>query len=198
MHISIVTLDQFNELDSFIALGLLGRVQGEQWKISIASPTDTVTSMNGVEIRRHIPLEQVIETDAVILGSGLQTRAFIEDKTQLSRLALDPNRQIIGSQCSGALILLALGVLSDQPVCTDLTTRPYAERFGNSIMEQAFFARSNIASAGGCLASQYLAFWMIARLKGVQQACEALHYMAPVGEKEQWIEQAMQVVSPYL
>ena len=39
---------------------------------------------------------------------------------------------------------------------------------------------------------------MIARLEGVEAARSALHYVAPVGEKEDYIERAMRNITPYL
>ena len=42
MHIAILTFDGFNELDSLIAYGMLGRIAmlgDAHWKVSIASPT---------------------------------------------------------------------------------------------------------------------------------------------------------------
>ncbi len=55
---------------------------------------------------------------------------------------------------------------------------------GIEVLNQPFFASGNIATAGGCLGSQYLACWMIARLVGMEAAEEAMHYVAPVGEKQ--------------
>jgi hypothetical protein len=66
------------------------------------------------------------------------------------------------------------------------------------VLNQPFFAKGNIATAGGCLASHYLAAWMIARLEGVEAAQSALHYVAPVGEKEDYVSRAMRHISPYL
>ena len=48
MHVAIVTFDGFNELDSLIALSLLGRVKRPGWRVSIASNTPRIKSMNGV------------------------------------------------------------------------------------------------------------------------------------------------------
>jgi hypothetical protein len=76
-----------------------------------------------------------------------------------------------------------LGLLHDIPACTDLITKPWVQEAGVSVLNQPFFARDNVATAGGCLASQYLAFWLIARLEGLQAAQEAVHYVAPVGER---------------
>jgi hypothetical protein len=39
---------------------------------------------------------------------------------------------------------------------------------------------------------------MIARLEGVEAAKGALHYVAPVGEKDDYVERAMRNIAPYL
>jgi hypothetical protein len=69
---------------------------------------------------------------------------------------------------------------------------------GVEVLNQPFFARGNVATAGGCLASPYLAAWVIARLVGVQAAADALHYVAPVGEKDAYVAQALGHIRPYL
>ncbi len=59
-------------------------------------------------------------------------------------------------------------------------------------------AKGNVATAGGCLASQYLAAWIIARTEGEEAARNALHYVAPVGEKEEYVSRAMKNIAAYL
>jgi hypothetical protein len=59
------------------------------------------------------------------------------------------------------------------------------------VLNQSFYAEGNVATAGGCLASQYLAAWVIARLVGVDEAEKAIHYVAPVGEKQLYVERAL-------
>ena len=66
------------------------------------------------------------------------------------------------------------------------------------MLDQPFHAKANLATAGGCLASQYLAAWIIARSEGLEAAREALHYVAPVGEKDDYVERAMSNITPYL
>jgi hypothetical protein len=39
---------------------------------------------------------------------------------------------------------------------------------------------------------------MIARFEGVEAATNALHYVAPVGEKEDYVERAMRNITPFL
>lgn len=198
MHIAILTFDGFNELDSLIALGILNRIQKPGWKVSIASPEPKITSMNGVVMKRHIGLDEANRADVVLVGSGMKTRAVVADQQLMAQLRLRPESQLIGAQCSGALVLAQQGGLKSIPACTDLTTRPWVEQAGVEVLEQAFFASGNVATAGGCLASQYLALWVIARLEGRAAAEDALHYVAPVGEKEAWVSHSMAVLAPYL
>jgi transcriptional regulator GlxA family with amidase domain len=198
VRIAILTFDGFNELDSFIALGLLNRLSADGWKAEITSPTSHVTSMNGVTVQAQQPLEFANEADAVIFGSGIYTRAIAENSKLLDRLQLDPIRQFIGAQCSGALLLARLGLLADMPACTDLTTKPWLIEAGVRVEESAFHARGPIATAGGCLAAQYLAAWLMLRGAGVDAATRALHYAAPVGEKEAYVERLLEVVRPFV
>jgi transcriptional regulator GlxA family with amidase domain len=198
MHIAILTFDGYNELDSLVALGILNRIKRPDWRVSIASPSARVRSMNGVVIEAQASLSDAGSADAVIVGSGLLTRDIVQEPAIMRELRLDPSRQLLGAQCSGTLILAKLGLLEGVSACTDLTTKPWVEEAGVSVLNQPFFARDNIATAGGCLASQYLAAWVIARLAGVRAAEAALHYVAPVGEKEEYVARAMRNVQPYL
>lgn len=199
MHIAILTFDGYNELDSLIALGVLNRIRSDDWRVTIATPTARVTSMNGVTVEQMTSLEEAVEADAVIVGSGIATRELVETPAIMQILSrLDPGRQLIAAQCSGALILAKLGLLRDVPACTDLVTKPWVIAAGVRVLNQPFFAKGNIATAGGCLASQYLAAWVITRLLGRDQAVGALHYVAPVGEKQDYIDRAWRNIEPYL
>ena len=198
MQIAVLTFDGFNELDSFIASTILNRLRPLGWNAWIASPDDEVTSMNGVTIRRQRPLEFAAEADAVLIGSGIRTREVARDDALLGRLRIDPKRQLIGAQCSGTLLLAKLGLIGDLPACTDLTTKPWVIEAGVNVIDAPFVAHGNVATAGGCLASHYLAAWMIARGGSVEKAREAIHYVAPVGEKDMYVERAMAIIAPSL
>jgi transcriptional regulator GlxA family with amidase domain len=198
MRVAILTFDGFNELDTFIALGLLSRLSTQGWAAEITSPSTHVTSMNGVTVQAQRPLEFANEADAVIFGSGIYTRAIAENSALLDRLQLDPLRQSIGAQCSGTLLLARLGLLADMPACTDLTTKPWVVEAGVRVVDEPFHARGPIATAGGCLASQYLAAWLMARHAGFGAASQALHYAAPVGEKEAYVARVLGVVRPFV
>ncbi len=198
MQIAVLTFDGFNELDSFVAAVILNRMSAKGWAAHITSPTPLVTSMNGVTVQRQKPLEFAREADAVLIGSGIRTREIAEDTALLARMALDPARQLIGAQCSGTLLLARLGLIGDLPACTDLTTKPWVISAGVRVLDTPFVAHGNVATAGGCLAAQYLAAWMIARRASTQDAAAAIEYVAPVGQKEAYIHQALAAVVPFL
>ena len=198
VKIAVVTFDGFNELDSFIALGLINRLSHLGWSAEITSPAEQVRSMNGVAITAQRPLEFANEADVVLFGSGIHTRAIAADGALLDRLRLDPIRQLIGGQCSGTLLMARLGLLADMPACTDSTTKPWVVEAGVRVVEEPFHARGPIATAGGCLASQYLATWVMASRAGLDAARGALHYAAPVGEKDSYVERLIGVVKPFL
>ena len=199
MRIAILTFDGFNELDSFIASAMLNRVkQPKRFEALIVCPGATATSMNGVVVQSQARLEFASEADAVIVGSGIHTREIVKDGALMGRIRLDPARQVIGAQCSGALVLARLGLLADVPACTDTVTRPWVEEAGVKVLEQPFVAHGNVATAGGCLGSHYLAAWTIARLAGWDIAEKVVHYVAPVGEKDEYVERARAAVHRYL
>lgn len=198
MQVAVLTFDGFNELDSFVAAAILNRMKAKGWAAYITSPTECVTSMNGVQVQRQKPLEFAEVADAVVIGSGIRTREIAADADLLARIKLDPLRQLIGAQCSGTLLLAKLGLIGDLPACTDLTTKPWVIDAGVDVIDAPFIAHGNVATAGGCLASQYLATWMIARGASVHDAEEAMHYVAPVGEKAQFVDQAISAVTPFI
>lgn len=198
MHIAILTFDGFNELDSLVALGILNRIRKPDWRVTLSCPSAMVTSMNGVTLHAQSTLTEAGNADAVLFGSGMKTREIANDQSIMGMLKLDPSRQLIGAQCSGTLMLAKLGYLKSIPACTDLLTKPWVQEAGVDVLNQPFYAEGNVATAGGCLSSQYLAAWVIARFEGLDAAKSAMHYVAPVGEKELYVDRAIANITPYL
>lgn len=196
MNIAILTFEGFNEIDSFVAHHILTRVGSDDWNVAITCPSETVTSTGGVRITAQQPLEFANDADAVLFGGSPKSRHIVEDLSVMSRLKLDPKRQLIASQCAGAWFVAKLGLLADMPVCTSMASRAGLEAMGIRVLDQPFVATGNVASAGGCLASPYLAAWVISRLRGREAAEKALRVVAPVGEKAEYVAKVLDVVAP--
>lgn len=194
MRVAIVTLNLFNEIDTFVALSILNRLSDRGVRAEICAPEPTIESMNGVCLKNVRPLEYATEANAVLIGSGRGTAQAAADPTLLARLKLEPTRQWIGSQCSGALLLAQLGLLKNSRACSDAMTRPMLEAAGVRVMDKAFHSEGHVATAGGCLASPYLAAWIVLREFGVEAVREALGYVAPVGEEEEFIQRALKAL----
>jgi transcriptional regulator GlxA family with amidase domain len=197
-RVAIVTFDGFNELDSFIALGMLNRLRPQGFTAEITGPGTHLTSMNGVSVEVQRPLEFANEAEVVLFGSGIYTRAIAENAALMDRLTLDPLRQLIGAQCSGTLLLARLGLIGNMPACTDNTTKPWVVQAGVRVVDEPFHAHGPVATAGGCLASQYLATWVMLKRAGLGATEQALHYVAPVGEKDEYVKKLLDVVQPFV
>jgi transcriptional regulator GlxA family with amidase domain len=197
VKIAIVTLEEFNELDSFIALALLNRVPDKNWQVQICCPNESVTSMNGVRVMAQQTLAYANSADVVLFGSGMKTLEYAETPEFISKFSLDPTRQLIGAQCSGSLILNKLGLLNGT-VSTDTMTAPYLADQGLVLSDKPIQIDGNVMTAGGCLASQYLAAWVIAVKKDWSAAEKILHYVAPVGQKDDYVSRARATLLPSL
>lgn len=198
MQVAVLTFEGFNEIDSFVAANLLNRLAPEGCRAFITCPADRVTSKSGVTVEAQRPLEFAGEADAVVVGSGVRSADIAADPVLLARLRLDPTRQLIASQCSGALVLHGLGLADPGGVCADLLSRPRLEARGLTVLDQPFVARGGVASAGGCLSSQYVAAWIAASRLGEAAARRMIWEAAPVGEKELYADRALAAVRPYL
>jgi transcriptional regulator GlxA family with amidase domain len=182
MKISIVIFDKFTDIDLFLMWDLLNRVRIDGWEVKILGEMEKHVSATGIEIKTHGRIEEANTSDAVLFVSGQGTRAKMIDKNWLERFRLDPKRQFIGSICSGSLLLAALGLLEGVTATTYPTSKAALENFGVEVVEKPFVAHENVATAGGCLAQQYLIGWVIENLAGKDWRDLVLKAIQPVGE----------------
>ena len=182
MKIAIVIFDKFTDIDLFLIWDLFNRVRVEDWKVSILGASKSHVSATGISVKTHGGIEDANEADAVLFVSGQGTRERIADKNWLKRFRLNPEKQFIGSICSGALILAALRLLEGKTATTYPTSKTALENFGVEVVEKPFVAHGRIATAGGCLASQYLVGWVIENLANKDWRDLILKSIQPVGE----------------
>ena len=180
MKISIIAFDDFTDIDVFFLWDLFNRVK--TWEVQILGDETHHTSTSKLTIPMHGRIEQANEADAVLFASGLGTRKKMRDEKFLSAFKLDPERQLIGSMCSGALLLAALGLLEGKQATTYPSVKKLLEGFGVEVVEKPFVRHGNVATAAGCLAAQYLAGWVIETFKGARVKETVLKSIQPVGE----------------
>ena len=181
MDITIVAFDDFTDLDVFLPWDLLNRVRRPDWRVRILGERSHVRSAAGLEIPTHGPFEDANAAAAVLVTSGPGARRLYRDESFLRRFQLDPARQLIGSMCSGSLILAALGLLQGKRATTYPTSRKLLAEFDLEIVEEAFVREGRVATAAGCLAGADLAGWVIAELAGSELRDDVLRSVQPVG-----------------
>jgi transcriptional regulator GlxA family with amidase domain len=181
MKISIIAFDDFTDIDVFLMWDIFNRVDLSGWKVEILGSEDFHVSSTGIRIPVHGRLDRARESDAVLFASGRGTRAVIKDQNFLGQLQLDPSRQLIGSMCSGSLILAKLGLLIGSAT-TYPTSRRELQAMGIDVVEKPFVRNGNVATAAGCLAAQYLAGWVIETLIDKSTRDYVLSQIQPVGE----------------
>jgi transcriptional regulator GlxA family with amidase domain len=183
--VGIVTLPAFNELDSFVATRMIDSVPG--LTVELVGPESSAVSMAGVDVATPGGWTALSSYTAVIIGSGARTFEHIENDAMMAEITEGlRDDQLLGSQCSGAAIVHRLGRLDGNPVCTDRMTGPKLEALGVPVSFEPFRANGVLASAGGCLSSSYLAYWIIDRLVGREAADRALSFVVPVGEEDEY------------
>lgn len=181
MLIAQIVFDRFTDLDVFLAWDLLNRVRRTDWTVRLLGTSDHHTSAAGLTIPMHGRVEEAARADAVLLASGPETRALRLDRAYLARLALDPERQLVGSMCSGALILEALGLLKGKRATTHRFARDLLVATGVTVVDEPFVREGNVATAAACLAGVDLASWVIDSLLGREARDAALREVMPVG-----------------
>lgn len=182
MKISIVIFDEFTDIDLYLMWDLFNRVKLPDWEVRIIGEKSHHLSSTGLMTATHGSIEEANLSDVVLFVSGYGTRAKMQDKLWLSRFKLNPEKQMIASVCSGALLLAALGLLAGKTATTYPTTKQVLEGFGVTVEEKPFIEQGNIATSGGCLAAQYVAGWVIEKKADKAWKELVLKSIQPVGE----------------
>ena len=99
----------------------------------------------------------------------------------LNELRLDPSRQMIAGIDSGVLLLAKLGLLEGLSATTYPSVFPELEAMGIRTEHRAVVIHGNVATGGGCLATQDLAAWIVEGLIGHAAARAVLDSVAKVG-----------------
>src|SRR5262245_25792659 len=182
MKSSIVIFDQFTDVDLFLMWDLLNRVRAPGWEVRILGERSHHISATGVAVPTHGLIDEANHSDVVLFVSGQGTRTKMKDQDWLSRVDINQRKQRIGSICSGARMLAAVGLLEGKTATTYATTKQTLESLGATVEEKAFVEHGAITTGGGCLAAQYLVGWVIEKKANAEWKQLILKSIKPVGE----------------
>lgn len=181
----IVAFDKFTDVDVFLPWDLLNRVRFRQpeFQVKIVGTAPTHKSVCGIDLPMQGTLEECKDADLVFFASGGGTRALYKDAAYLSQFELDPNRQLICSMCSGALLLASLGLLEGITATTYPTAFEALRELGVEVVEDHHLVvHGNIATAAGCLAAIDLVQWAVERLYDEATSKDVIASVLPVGQ----------------
>jgi transcriptional regulator GlxA family with amidase domain len=181
----LIAFDKFTDIDIFLAWDLLNRVKyrDKDLEVKIVGTAASHRSIRGLDVATHGYIEEANDADLVFFGSGIETRNLVKDKTYLSRFTLDPNKQIICSMCSGALIIAALGLLKGLSATTYPTVFEILKSYGVDVIEDHHLVtHGNIGTAAGCLAAVDLLGWAIEKMYNQQVRQDVIASVLPIGQ----------------
>lgn len=185
MKIVIVVFDNFTDIDVFLPWDLFNRARfrNKELEVKFVGTKDVHVSSCGIELKMHGKIEECKEADIVFFASGAGTRKLFKDPTYLERFDLNPQKQLICSMCSGALILAGLGLLDGISATTYPTAFEELKNMGVTVVEDKHLVvHGNIATAAGCLAAIDLISWCLEKTMGEKVKEEVIASVLPVGQ----------------
>lgn len=181
----VVAFDKFTDIDVFLAWDLLNRVRiyENNFQVKIVGTKNAHKSVTGIDLVTDCFVEEANDADLVYFASGPGTRMLIKDKDYLNRFSLNPEKQILCSICSGALILAALGLLDGLTATTYPTTFELLRNYNIEVVENRHIVtHGTIATAAGCLAAVDLMGWAIEKLYNEEVKSNVIGSILPVGQ----------------
>lgn len=185
MTAAIIVFDQFTDIDVFLPWDLLNRVRmvRKDFSVKLLGTEPTHRSINGLSIDMHGKIEEARQADIVFFASGKGARMLYRNNEYLNRFQLDPSRQLIGSMCSGALLLAGLGLLQNRKATTYPTVVTELREMNVQVLEdQHLVVEGNVATAAGCLAAIDLVSWMLDETIGTELREKVIASVLPVGQ----------------
>jgi putative intracellular protease/amidase len=158
------------------------RGPNRNWSVSLLGTKPMHVTKAGLELPMHGTIESARDMDAVVVASGPLTRELMGDAEYLARLLLDPDDQLVGSQCSGSLILAGSGILAGLEATTYPGAQEQLESMGAIFVGKPFVAHERIATAAGCLAGIELDRWLLTKLIDAETAEKCIDSGSPWGQ----------------
>jgi len=185
MKAVIVTFNEFTDIDVFLPWDLLNRVKllDKSFEVKLVGTEKSHKSIAGIDLATQGQIEECNDADFVYFASGPGIRGLVNDSAYLQRFKLNSNKQIIGSMCSGALMIAALGHLEGLSATTYPTVFEALRSYGVEVVEDYHIVtHGNISTAAGCLAAVNLIGWAIEKMYDQKTQEEVIASVLPLGQ----------------
>ncbi|MCC8368398.1 DJ-1/PfpI family protein [Xenorhabdus sp. PB61.4] len=181
--IAIVIFDEFTDIDYFLMRDIFGR-EKQNWQVKVLGTKPEHVSTLGQAVKTDGPVALANDADVVIFSSGYKgVPAALANSDFMDALQLNPQKQLIGSVCSGAFILHKLGLLDGLKVTTHPDAMGRFREMGIEPENTPIVIQGNIATAGGCLSAMYLTGWVAQRLFDDEKRRNIHRQLIPAGQE---------------
>ncbi|MEU9045220.1 MULTISPECIES: DJ-1/PfpI family protein [unclassified Kitasatospora] len=172
LYPGLTALDVVGPMQVFAALGDL--VPGYR-TIAVGEriePMPSDTPLTLLPSHTFEDMEDIADLHAVIVPGGLvPTLAAMADESLLRNLRETAARcQVVGSVCTGSLLLAAAGLLEGRRATTHWMYRDLLPRFGATPVTQRWVEDGHVITAAGVSAGIDMALHLVGRLAGLDVA----------------------------
>lgn len=170
-QIAFVVYDGLTPLDLVGPLQVMSALErfAPEWKIVVVGETlDVVSTDTPLRIAPSATFAEVPSPYAFIVpgGEAPTLRAMYDDAIQGYVLRAAETAEIVGSVCTGALILAAAGLLEGRPATTHWAYAGLLDKFGARYVRARWVEDGKFITAAGVSAGIDLALHLAAKLAG--------------------------------
>jgi len=150
MKIAFLLYEQLTALDAIGPYEVLSRLPGAEVVFTGKEKGLVRTDTGSLGLSVDHTLEEVSESDIVLVPGGAGTRPLLTDETVLDWLrAIDKTTKWTTSVCTGSLLLAAAGLLDGRPATSHWIWRDALAAFGAKPVEQRVVVDDKYVTAAG-------------------------------------------------
>ncbi|AHI02145.1 DJ-1/PfpI family protein [Kutzneria viridogrisea] len=155
-------------------LNALSRLVPDHRTVVVGESLDPVYTDLPLLLAASHTYEQITDPYAVVLPGGLQpTLEGLADERLLARIrGLAEGAEVIGSVCTGSLLLAAAGLLAGRRATTHWMFRDLLAKYGATPVAQRWVEDGPVITAAGVAAGIDMALHLVQRLAGKEIAAE--------------------------
>lgn len=171
--IAFVMYEGLTALDLIGPLTTLGRLGDPYQAVTVAEHTDAMPVSGGLlQMAATHRFDDISSPYCVIVpGGGMPTiRAMANRKIHAFLKPAAEQATIVGSVCTGSLILAATGLLEGRQATTHWGYRPELEKLGATYVRQRWVEDGKFITAAGVSAGIDMGLYLAARLTSEEQA----------------------------